>query len=301
MRIRNDAPWLVGLLVLSLTGCFGGGSTRSGETSACAQGASSDDDDDDDDGSTPEREPAVEEADLYQLDGNTLYVYSYSKGLSVIDVSAPATPALLGEVALTGPAGELYADAGRVTLILDGWTTECAQTFGPADAAASGELVTFDATTMPPSIASRTCLAGLPVASRRTGDRLFVVTTDGYYEDRSWVMEIDLANPAAPILADVLELEGGAREIHLGDNLVLYVAQPFWDVSYEPMTRVRVSNPRNPVGNILPKLIKQLITPCFDCTENSCTDGGCVGGLDIKVKHLLKDVEIGIRLCGNCV
>lgn len=255
MRIRNDASWLLGLLVLSLTGCslFGGGDGGGGgsDTSSCSQAASSDDDDDDDDAGPPEREPTVEEADLYQLDGNALYVYSYSKGLAVLDVTSSSAPVLLGEVALTGPAGELYADAGRVTLVLEGTTGSSEQIFGPADSYAFGEIVTIDATTMPPSITSRTSLTGFPVASRRIGDRLFVVTTDGNDDERSWVMEIDLANPADPTLSDILELEGGAREIHLGDDLVLYVAQPFWGASYEPMTRVRIVDLDDPQEGVV--------------------------------------------------
>lgn len=249
MRIRNGvASWMVGLLGFSLAACVNDGDD-SGTSSRCSEASASDDDDDDDAG-PPDRAPAVEEADLYRLDGDTLYVYSYSKGLSVIDVSAPATPVLLGDVALTGPAGELYAEAGRVTLVLDSWTGTCERRFGPDEGYWAGELVTVDATVMPPAISSHTCLTGVPIASRRIGDRLFVITTDDY-DERSWVMDIDLADPAAPVLSDLLELEGGAREIHLGTDLTLYVAQAFYDADYEPMTRIRIVDLDDPQERVI--------------------------------------------------
>jgi hypothetical protein len=68
---------------------------------------------------------AIEESDLYRVEGSWLFVQSARSGLNVIDVSAPRAPKLVQQVPIRGRAGELYADQGAAFVLLTEASPPC--------------------------------------------------------------------------------------------------------------------------------------------------------------------------------
>lgn len=73
-----------------------------------SDGVSGDDGADDPGGGSPDPGRAIAEADIIQLDGDTLYAMSKSGSLSIIDVSTPGQLRLLGRTELPGEPFEMY-------------------------------------------------------------------------------------------------------------------------------------------------------------------------------------------------
>jgi hypothetical protein len=195
--------------------------------SACASGGS-----DDASGgfatpgvSAPAPPLSIEESDLYRLQGSWLYVQSTHTGLNVIDVAEPLAPRLAHRVPITGRAGELYIDADTAFLLLEEASPPCrlGQGFQGALIATTSQLVAVDRVTSAPELSSPVCLPGQIIGSRKIGDFVYVITS---YEplDLTWALAIDVSDPAAPVLGDVVVMEGAASEIHVTEEAI-YVAQ----------------------------------------------------------------------------
>ncbi len=67
-------------------------------------------------------EPTVEEGDIYRVvgDGLLLNLNRY-RGLQIIDVSDPRSPAIVGALPVTGSPVEMYGDGDRAVVLLNGW------------------------------------------------------------------------------------------------------------------------------------------------------------------------------------
>ncbi|MBI3180457.1 MAG: beta-propeller domain-containing protein [Deltaproteobacteria bacterium] len=174
----------------------------------------------------------VEESDLYQREGDRLYVYSRWRGLSVIDISEPTAPALTGGLTAVGQAGEMYARNAHIILLLEEPVAPCtgAQIKRVIPAAdqneVQGHVITVNATGASPEMLTCTPLPGETVGSRMVGDVLYLVTSAPYAR-RSWVLSLDLWNPGAPRLVDAIELYADAREIHVNAQ-AMFVANDLY-------------------------------------------------------------------------
>jgi len=169
--------------------------------------------------------PAVEESDLYRLDGSWLYVHSTSSGLNVIDVSEPQAPRLQAQLSLPGRAGELYVDADVALVLLEEAVPPCrlGADFKSALIATTSQLVAVEQATSAPRAGTPVCLPGAIVGSRKLGDFIYVVTS---YEplDLTWTFAIDVSSPGQLVVSDSIVMEGLAREILVSEQ-ALYIAQ----------------------------------------------------------------------------
>jgi hypothetical protein len=162
---------------------------------------------------------AIEEANLYRIDGDRLYLLNAWNGLMVVDLTQPA---LLGALDLPGLPVEMYLHGDRA-LVLS--STEMGDTL-------VAEVVVTDPAQ--PSLASSHELAGAFHASRKIGDRLLALAGEQVH---SFAVEPALVPQAS------LAIPGGAQFAHATDGW-LFVAAP----EGEQDTRVTLVDVSDPTG-----------------------------------------------------
>jgi hypothetical protein len=143
----------------------------------------------------------IEEADLYRVDGDTLYLLNAYRGLVVVDLAALA---VRGRLALPGAPKEMYLRSGRALVLVSAF---------------DGTGLLLDVSLGDP--ANPALLATFPlgqgfVTSRFVGDVLYAVSADA-------VHSFQFGPALAPV--DSLALPAGASFAHATDAL-LAVARP---------------------------------------------------------------------------
>ncbi len=151
--------------------------TASSTTSAGSKRAESDG------ASTPgSAERAIEEADILKIDGNRLYAFSRSGGLSVVDIGTRDRLQLLGTWQSGATPFELYVRNGVVFGLFNGWGKYVTNTDGTTSWVTTSEVValdTNDAAHIKPL--GTYDLPGEISDSRIVGDVLYAVSfQDGY-------------------------------------------------------------------------------------------------------------------------
>jgi hypothetical protein len=69
-------------------------------------------------GSSSSAPPTITESDVYDLEGNTLYIVNHYRGLQVVDITNPDQPALIGQAPIYSWPSEMYV-AGTNAYVLD--------------------------------------------------------------------------------------------------------------------------------------------------------------------------------------
>lgn len=215
-RAGTTRTFLLGLLGLLVAACGGGGSgptTRSGYVTADPRGLS---------GALPggagggaplapapgaaaadaaeDIGRAIEEADLYRVDGDRLYLLNSWRGLAVVDL---ATPALLGRLAMTGVPREMFVRGSHAYVMLAGF---------------DGGTQVLDvsiATPAAPVLLGTFPLAGSYRTSRIVGNVLYVLTDVAAHSF--------LAAGALSAVA-TLPIPGGAAFAHATDAFLFVAA-----------------------------------------------------------------------------
>lgn len=158
--------------------------------------------------------PTVQESDLWQWQGDTLFFYNQLRGLQVFDFSDPGDPTSLGSLRMPALGEDMYLHPDGKHLVL---LTKRASWEGSAGSEAvlvrylEGEL----------SIVSRLPLPGSRVVeSRMVGSHLYVAMNNSRWTEaideegnllQEWetgltVEHLDLSDPQAPREADSLDL-----------------------------------------------------------------------------------------------
>jgi hypothetical protein len=170
------------------------GLASGGESGAAAPGAAASD-------AAGEISRAIEEADVYHVEGDILYLANSWRGLVVADLAGPT---LLGTLPTTGFPHEMHVRGSHAFLLLadfDGGTTVL--DVSVADPSAPALLGSFP-------------LGGWYRTSRLVGDVLYVLTDGAAHS-------FDATGALAPV--DSLAVPGGAQFAHATDAF-LFVAAP---------------------------------------------------------------------------
>ena len=133
----------------------------------------------------------IQEADIYKVAGNTLYVLNQYRGLQIIDVSDTSHPALLAKVPVVGTPKDLYVEGNIAYVVVSdsfyyGW--------GPY--MNGGGVADGDAAMATPWIGSQ-------------------------------VWAVDVTTPAQPVVLSKLPVDGEVDESRIVGN-VLYVVSNVW-------------------------------------------------------------------------
>lgn len=175
-------------------------------------------------GNTENQDAEVQESDIWRLAGDTLYFFNRFRGLQVIDVSDPDTPALRGQLSVVASGEQMYVlDERHVVLLV---TDSCGGAEG-----AQAWVVRTDG---PPEVVSRLDLAGSILESRMVGRVLYVVTwlydppQPPEAERPAWqavVQAFDLTDPQAPVRGDQLRLAGTQAVVQATSRWLLVAVQ----------------------------------------------------------------------------
>lgn len=187
----------------------------------------------------PGEERTVEESDLFKVVGSKLLVQNPTRGLTVVDVSAPDRPAVATQLAtLVGKSGELYASGDDAFVTFK----ESRTVAGQCEIAA-----VRSATTTPTPVATLN-VPGRLVTSRHIGNFIYMVSTES---DRTWVSSISTADPLRMSVASQRSLTGGCDEAHVSSRAI-YLPQR---LSGEGGlgTRVRAVDISDPGGAVVEK------------------------------------------------
>jgi uncharacterized secreted protein with C-terminal beta-propeller domain len=210
---ESDDPTATGV-----SGSTGSGGTSSGGAAGSASGGSSGSSGGTGGGSagTAGGDPGkvIEEADIIQLEGNTLYALSQYSGLSIIDVSVKDQLKLLGDQKLDGMPFEMYVRDGIVFAMFTSF-----QQYVNGQWVQSSAVVALDVKN--PASIQQLALFTLPgdiSDSRLVGDVLYVVAHENGYcyqcatLPRTTVISLDVTLPSQPKKIDELAFDGDGYE-----------------------------------------------------------------------------------------
>lgn len=172
---------------------------------------------------------SVVESDIWKIAGDTLYFFNATRGLQLIDISDPASPALRSTFSLAASGEQMYVlDSGHAVLLTRSWCS-----YGsPGDEA---RVLVIDANGAKPALAAEVSVPGWIIESRMVGSALYVVsqtyrtivTAQGEtWESATLLTAIDLANPAAPIKRKTDFLSNYSRSVMATER---YLFAAGWD------------------------------------------------------------------------
>lgn len=170
-----------------------------------------------DQGGTPDQ---VQESDLWQWRGDTLYFFNQARGLQVFDLSEPSQPRKLATLRMPAVGDQMYVLDDEHVLLLANYVNY--QAYGwwdfslPSSSVQQTEAIVVRHAGDQLEIVDRIAFNGDYVESRLVGSRLYLVTRlnepveDGegsiYWRQGLVVNGVDLSDPREPVSKDPLEL-----------------------------------------------------------------------------------------------
>ena len=175
-----------------------------------------------------------EEADIWKIDGSTVYFFNQLRGLQVLDLSNPADPRLTASLRMPALGQDLYvireADGSRrLVLLTQDWSPEGGQTTRIS-------LVKFNGST--PEVTHQQEIPGGLSDSRLLGDRLILVTSewksisgswDGSWTSESRISEWILKPDEAPLADGETVIVGASPLIAAGADWLAVSVHPQGD------------------------------------------------------------------------
>lgn len=208
----------------------------------------------------PER--LILEADIVQIQGDTLYALSRFSGLAIIDLSNPDSPSIIGRKQLPGEPFEMYVDGGSIYAMFNAWghyeavgdswewvQTSHVEILDVADPASIGTVASYD-------------LPGAISDSRMVGEILYTVTFENGWcwdcqtEPNTTVTSFDLKNAASPALVDQLVLSdegveyGWYRSISVNQDRI-YIGGVDWNSDSYDASTIQVVDISDPDGDLI--------------------------------------------------
>ncbi len=211
------------------------------------------------------------EADIWKVDGNTVYFFNQLRGLQVLDLTNPADPRLTASLRLPAVGQDLYllpsasAASRTVVLLTEGWSDSAGQWTRINVVKVSGRTA---------QITYTQDVVGSLADSRMVDSRLILATTEWNYADstavngwsaRTHLSEWQLDAAKAPAAAGETLIEGDSPLISSGPDWLALAVNPSgqWDVSdvsvfaVRPQGLVRMAQPIRTEGSIASKFAMQ--------------------------------------------
>ena len=168
----------------------------------------------------------LEEADIYRLEGATLFNLNYYRGLQVIDLGDLDHPRLIGQAPIFGYPREMYVRGTRAYVIVSDyyeyWRDESVAS--PVGFHGSQLRIIDISDRRDPRVMGGIDVQGDVVDSRIAGDVLYLVSNrypwyGGYptddTEDKTQVLSVDLSDPANVAVVDTADFPRNGWEHHL--------------------------------------------------------------------------------------
>ncbi|MBX3274411.1 MAG: beta-propeller domain-containing protein [Sandaracinaceae bacterium] len=209
----------------------------------------------------------VEEADLYRVAGDRLYVLNQYRGLYVFDLTDPDHPRELGRMPLSGHPVEMYIRGDRAYAILSDYFTYWYDETRPRDAGLSpyfgSRIVAIDLSDpSAPEELGDVLLDGYVADTRLVGDVIYAVAnryawwshwgvSPSETRDQTVLTSIDIADPARITQVAQLTLEGNGWFVHATSDAFILAGNDSSPGSWESQTEVRyfdISDPRGAIA-----------------------------------------------------
>lgn len=205
-------------------------------------------------------ERAIAEADIIQIEGDTLYALSQYGGLSTIDIGTRDSLTLLGRHKIQATPFEMYAREGIVFALYQGYGEYVQNDDDSWSWAQTSHVVVLDA--RDPSHISelgKFPIPGYVADSRIVGDVLYVASfEDGYCwaceqnKPKTTVVSLDISTPSQVKLVDKLTFDeqqdySWHRSIFVTDER-MYVAGPEWGDNGPIGSTIQVVDISDPSG-----------------------------------------------------
>lgn len=158
----------------------------------------------------------IAESDIWNIDNNRLYFFNQYRGLQVMDISNPDSPALLGTLSLAASGEQMYVlDSGHVLLL----TQDCS-------GSGNSGLALVDVSAGVPTLLTNLPLSGYVSDSRQVGTTVFLASTsyDGSTNGGTEISSFDFSNPASPVAAATLDLPGWNNTLTVSGNYLLAIS-----------------------------------------------------------------------------
>ncbi len=199
------------------------------------------------------------EADIWKVEGNTVYFFNQLRGLQILDLSNPADPRLTASLRLPALGQDLYllpaTDADRTLVLLtEGWTNGKGQWTRINMVKVAGGKI---------EITHSQEVIGNLADSRMVGNRLVLATNEWNYQvangsSQSRLSEWLIAPDTAPSAAGETLIPGSNPVIAAGADWLAIAIQPVnqWSVSevsvfaVRPTGLVRLADPIRTEGRV---------------------------------------------------
>jgi hypothetical protein len=177
----------------------------------------------------------LEEADIWKVDGNTVYFFNQLRGLQVLDLTTPSAPQLSASLRLPAVGQDLYvlpaSQEGRTVILLT-----------QVGSWASGQSTRINQVKISGGKAEITFTQDVPgglADSRLAGDRLILATTE--WNNPSRLTEWLLSDNQAPVADGETLIEGNSPLISSGPDWLAVTTTPngLWNVSDVSVFAVR--------------------------------------------------------------
>jgi hypothetical protein len=209
-------------------------------------------------------ERTVEEADLYRVVGDRLYVLNSYRGLYVFDVSDPDHPRELGRMPLVGHPVEMYVRGDRAYAILSEyftyWYDEAAFEDSGLEPYFGSRIVAIDLSdpTKPEELGD-VLLDGYVADTRLVGDVIYAVANryawwgswgvrESETRDLTVLTSIDLADPASIREVQQLTLDGNGWFVHATSDAFVVAGTIYSETDWVAQTEVRYVDISDPGG-----------------------------------------------------
>lgn len=206
---------------------------------------------------------AIAEADIIQIEGDTLYALSQYGGLSAIDIGTQDQLTMLGRKKIVATPFEMYVQQGIVFALYQGYGEYVQNTDESWSWAQTSHVIVLDARD-PANITqlSKFAVPGYIADSRIVGDVLYVASfEDGYCwgctenAPKTTVISLNVANPAQVSKVDQITFDeqpnySWHRSIAVTDQR-MYVAGPEWGQNGPIGSTIQVIDISDPSGNMV--------------------------------------------------
>jgi hypothetical protein len=186
-------------------------------------------------GSTPDVMREIIEADIVQTDGDTLYALNRYRGLLLVDMSDPDAPFVKGRVPFQAQPVDMYLRDQRAYVVVSDYFNywQFDDDADPFGFHGSQVLVVDVSDTASPSVTGTFNVDGEVTDTRIVGDVLYAVSKrnpeywrydTNEWKDTTWVMSINIADPAHIAEVDRKEFAGSANLIQVYENALSIAA-----------------------------------------------------------------------------
>jgi hypothetical protein len=245
-------------------------------------------DDEDGDQNAQEVLREIEEADIVEIDGSTLYILNRYRGLIICDISQPDSPSISGRVSITGDPVEMYIRDNRAYIIVSTFIPPVyggmeADVVGGGSSAVSRMDIVDVSNKAAPVVTGSFDIEGQVTDSRIVGDVLYVVSSEYEYYDilypetrvtggdtavsvetgeaaasdvqaqsnseNTYVASIDVSNPNNIMLVDRVDFGGSTEFIHVSQAAIFVESSSYNEGSQETqITYVDISDPAGAIS-----------------------------------------------------